>query len=60
MPSSCEGIGDGGEEEGVVVHVESEREADLEEDRGQQIEVGEEPFVVVEAGPWEHAAVKSR
>ena len=52
-----QGIGDGGEVKGVIVHVESEREADFEEDRGQQIEMGEEPLVVVDAGAGQDAAV---
>lgn len=52
-----EGVGDGGEEEGVVVDVESKREAGFEEGGWEQIEMGEEPFVVVDASAREHAAV---
>ena len=37
-----EGVRSVGEEEGVVVHVEGEREAVGEEDAGEEIEVGEE------------------
>lgn len=41
----------------MVVHVESEREAGFEEGGGEQIEMREQPFVVIEAGAWKHAAV---
>ena len=45
-----EGVGSVGEEEGVVVHVEGEREAVGEEDAGEEIEVREEGLGRVKTG----------
>ena len=52
-----EGVGGAGEEEGVVVHVECERQAAGKEGAGEEIEMGEEGFARVEPGQREKAAV---
>ena len=46
-----EGIRVVGEEEGMVVHIEGQRQAVGEEDAGEEVEVGQEGFAVVEASP---------
>lgn len=55
-----EGVGGAGEKEGVVVDVERQREAVGAEGCGQEVEMGVEVFVFVEACARDHAAVKSR
>ena len=52
-----EGVGGAGEEEGVVVHVERQRQAAREEGAGEEVEMGEERFARVEPGQWQEAAV---
>lgn len=51
-----EGVGDVGEEEGVVVHVELERQAVFQKGGGEEVVISEEVFVLVEFGAGEEAA----
>ena len=46
-----EGVGGVGEEEGVVVHVEGQGQAVGLEGAGEEVEMGEQRFAFVEAGP---------
>ena len=50
-----EGVGDVGEEDGMEVHVEFEREAVFEEGGREEIVVGQEVFAFVEFGAGEEA-----
>ena len=52
-----EGIGRVGEEEGMVVHVEGQRQAAGEEGAREKVEMGEEGFARVEPGQGQEAAV---
>lgn len=50
-PELGEGVGGVGEEEGVVVHVEGQRQPVGLEGAGEKVQVGQEGFAFVEAGP---------
>ena len=51
-----EGVGDVGEEEGMEVHIEFQRQAVFEKGGGEEVVIGEEVFVLVEFGAGEEAA----
>ena len=51
-----ERFGNAGEEEGMEVHIEFERETVFEKGVGEEVEIGREVFVLVELGSGEEAA----
>lgn len=51
-----EGVGGVGEEEGMEVHVEFQRQAVFEKGGGEEVVIGQEVFVLVEFGAGEEAA----
>lgn len=51
-----QGVGGVGEEEGMEVHVEFQRQAVFEEGGGEEVVIGQEVFVLVEFGAGEEAA----
>src|SRR6476620_10470443 len=52
-----EGIGMMGKEEGVVIDVERERQADGQEGGGEEVEMSQKRFAWVDLGQWQKAAV---